>query len=94
MSRGPRDGLPFWNQLGPLPVEQWCSNAEHERNEVDSFGESLNFIAEVVYSVKISDLRPPATFTFSRAAREESEAGLISTSNGTPGATPHERPED
>jgi hypothetical protein len=23
-----------------------------------SFGESLNFIAEVVYSVKISDLRP------------------------------------
>jgi hypothetical protein len=36
MSHGFRDGLPFWNQLGPLPVEQWCSNAEQERNEVDS----------------------------------------------------------
>jgi hypothetical protein len=69
MSRGPRDGLPFWNQLGPLPVEQWCSNAEHERNEVDSFGESLNFIAEVVYSVKISDLRPPDLHFFSRSKR-------------------------
>ena len=36
MGHGPRDGLPFWNQLGLLPVEQSCASAQQEQNEVDS----------------------------------------------------------
>jgi pimeloyl-ACP methyl ester carboxylesterase len=32
-----RDGLPFRNQLGLVPLEQGCSSAQQEQNEMDPY---------------------------------------------------------
>jgi hypothetical protein len=37
VGHGPGHGLSFWDQLGLLPIEQWCSRAQEERNEVDAY---------------------------------------------------------
>jgi hypothetical protein len=50
VSHGSRDGLPVWNQLGLLPVEQWCSAAQQERNEMDPY-----LVEQVLAAVRRQD---------------------------------------